>query len=517
MIVTESGYQLEANGLALMENDSYSDSNGFLLEAMGADSTFGNGIPVAETVLSLLRDGDLTSTTRYGNRTASFLVTVKAEHYQGLADGEATIAAVLDRPGELVWRVPGNGPVTIFDIVRSWSEFVFEDLSETMRLVRTFRVTFECLPDGRSVEERSFTWTGPSAVLKPTTSVTGWAVSSGTRSSVSEGGGVFSITATANPVTFTVAAPDFPLDDFLWIRTNNNDSSGIDDIAEPNITVNGVVIPNVEVFNVGLGVSDKRYLLMADVSQWRGQTVPISFTMQAATSPKVYGFATTSYPNLPVAAADIATFYSNPTPNGTTRGPALPNFGIGVVHPFGSSRAPCHLSFTAPAGGAFVYTAPDPVAALRSRGLPENIFGAFDITDVAGDEVEFGATVMWFPEGEHQTQVGRTEAQPLVLFPNGVWPQAGTGVTTIGDDATGSAYAYPADPDAALSFYTTSGAKNLVSPSPTLPMGYHGGAVAHENHVLHPVRSGFAVLDVNGAPISTTVTYYPRWKHHAAS
>jgi hypothetical protein len=186
--------------------------------------------------------------------------------------------------------------------------------------------------------------------------------------------------------------------------------------------------------------------------------------------------------------------------------------GIGVVDVGGTARTPCTIRFTAPAGGAFVYTAPDPNTVIRG-GSGETVFAAFTVADPDGGEVDVDGRLMWFPQGDHATHIGFTDPQPSELNPNGIWP-----VEAVGADVTlgGDRWTYPTDGRAAISFFDTTGDKALISPRPTLPTGYSGDAITHEVHALYPGRCGFAVLDINGDPIPATITYYKRWKHHAA-
>jgi hypothetical protein len=105
------------------------------------------------------------------------------------------------------------------------------------------------------------------------------------------------------------------------------------------------------------------------------------------------------------------------------------------------------------------------------------------------------------------------------LYPNGLWPvavAAGTSHTLVDLTVNAGPYSYPADPQAAVSFFPTAGAVTVISPGLDLPGGYQPGAVAHHPHVLHPGDCGFMLVDSAGAPISATITWYERWMHHAA-
>jgi hypothetical protein len=471
------------------------------------DYDLGNGVTVYDDLESLLRDGSLVSSTRTGNRT--LVLPIYVEDVTG-SQGRAVAGAALDLecrkpfttvtvyPGD--YGQPGAGPAMILDTFVGQSTV---DSDPGARLeqagLRRYVLTLPALPGVRSVEPVDIEWTGPSAVVKPVTSVTGWAVSAGTRTATTNGGvNCIQLSTTA---TVTVASPDVPLKDFLWIRSNMNRV----DLNNPVVTIGGTVVPIAELESItgsGSPGANRSYILMVDVSPWRGLQPEIKFTLTTGdANGRIYALHTTSYPNRPAAV---------PTENG---GQISASFGIGTADVVGTARAVCTVTFTAPAGGALVYTGPDPVAALRERGMGERVFGDFTVADADGVTITTGAQARWFPPGDHQVDIGATTPQPPALHPDGIWPTSGTGTTTVGDDATGHLISYPADPEAAVSFLATSGAKTLLPQTPALPEGYHGDAVTHDEHSLHPGRSGIGVVAVDGSPVSATFTYYPTWLH----
>lgn len=488
-----AGYQLElvdSDGSGLLELMA-NVTGAVRFDTLAVDATLGNAVPVAEAISSLMTDGGLTTIRSFGNRTAAFLVTITAPDPGALADGEAVLMAALDRVSALAWHVP-FGPSSFFDVVACWSEHQFDDLEEVRQVRRTFRVTFECLPFARSEGSITFTWTGPTE-LTPLTSFTGWTLVSGSAAYNANalGAGVPGIAASSTAVlrrTVTVQ-------DYLWFKT-----PGVPVSAKgvTSVKVNGTAIPDAEVHEEGNLFTTATRFYTVPVGAWRGQSVSVEFTLLSGTA--LTEFWTRSYPGAIVDAGD-----TRPK-------------GVDVIDVLGTARTPCTISFTAPAGGAFVYTGPDPDAAIRERGAGESVYGKFTVSG-GGAEVTVGNGLIWFPDGNHRISIGTTTPQPLELNPNGAWPTQASGqaLSGTGISAGASQFAYPVDSKAAISFFDTSGAKALISPSPSLPEGYFGGAVTHSAHTLHPGRSGFAVLDVNGDPISTTVTYYPRWKHHAAS
>ncbi|MCW2496394.1 hypothetical protein [Jatrophihabitans sp.] len=476
-MTSPTGYDLRIGDLSLMDNQD----NVFRLAALGADASLGNPVPVSEVITSLLRDGDLTTTTRFGNRTASFLVEITAPDAGGLASGEAALMAELDQVNTLTWQVP-YGADTLFDVIRSWPEFMMDDLVEVRQIKRTYRVTFECAPFGRSEGLVTVAWTGPGTEIS-TTSTTGYTVVGGGAIAVS--GGHIQKTTTASNLTLSRSVA---MDEYLWIKTEGEVPVSARHIT--SVTVNGTAIPDAQIRQEA---GSSKHFYTIPTGAWQGTTATVQFTITpwAAGSNRAIleEFWTVSYPNQFTAG-------SNTSPK-----------GIGVISTIGSARAPCTISFTAPAGGAFVYTAPDPNVLLREQGAAENVFAYFTVASADGDEYGVGPVLMWFPQGTHAAQIGFTDARPAELYPDGLWPTA-----------TPTALAQwinPADTRAAVSFFNTTGVKTLVSPSPSLPTGYDTAAMVHEVHAVYPGRMGFAVLDQNNDPIAATLTYYPHWWTHA--
>lgn len=495
------GYQLVLGDLALMR----STYPAFEINTLGADAQFGDPVPATEVIRSLMRDGDLTTTTRDGNRIAAFDFEVTSDSYQGLADGEERIMVELDKPNLLTWRLPNNeGPATVFEIVRSWSNFQFEDLSD-VRKERVFRVFFECLPYGRSEKLRTIEWTGY-AKADPLTSSSGWSTVGGGALTVS--GGVLRRSGAAG--SSVVAKKTLSLDRFLFIPAKPTNVGATNLAGVTKVTVDGIEVPGPGMFEYYNNHRGHTF----DTRQWAGRDASVEITIQAPAdgdNTAIYGLWRCGAPPTGAMRTDIHDFIT-----------ALPAteahrpLGVDAIKVPGTARCPIHITFTAPAGGAFIYTGPDPAESIRDRGSPEVVFSRFSVAGADGEEIEVSGRLMWFPEGDHATMIGFTDGQPAELFPEGPWPQAQTvvaieGITTPLDVQ----YAYPAETKAAITFFQDAGVKHIISPSPALPQGYHGGAAHHEVHVLHPPWSGFAVLDQFGRAIPATITFYPRWRHNA--
>lgn len=487
--LASTGYQLDADGFALCEHDTAVGR----VDTLAVEASFGNAVPVVEAMPSLMRDGDLTRTTRDGNRVVTFRHRVTAQTPRMLDElGEALIAAV-QSARQLRWQKPAGASSDCYDVLRVQTEKLADEQWDVRerRGVRVYRVSYECLPYVRSDKLETFTWTGGMSELNPLTSMTGWTTVSGSAS--------YAIGAGLLTSSTWRARRSFVVDSYLWFKVTlqTPDSSGSHAIT--SVTINGVSIPDSQIRAEAATSAIKFYTV--PVHAWRGQTVVLEFTLTplSASSAALAEIYTRSYPAPVVSSDDV-----NPR-------------GISVIDIIGTARTPCTISFTAPSGGAFVYTGPDPDDRIRVEGAGEQVFGKFTVTGDDGAEVSIASQLMWYPEGDHTANVGLTPSQLVELNPNGVWPTQRTGApVTLGDDTAASQFAYPSDPDAAISYFATTGAKTLIAPSPALPQGYHGDAVAYERHHLHPGRSGFAVLNQYGDPINATVSYYPRWKHNAA-
>lgn len=463
--MTSNGYDLRLGSLSLLANDLGS----YKFAALGNEFTLGNPVAqVSQTISSMLRDGDLTTTTRFGNRVASFLVEITAQDAGGLAAGMAALDAELDKPNTMTWQVP-YGPDTIFEVVRSTSDWMFDDLVEVRQIKRTMRVEVECLPFGHDEDELVINWTGP-GVEESTASTTGWNVIGGGAIEVS--GGHIQKTTTGSSLTLSRSVL---LNEYVWIKIEGQFGSSS---LLSSVSVDGVSIPDAEVRAEKLA---GHHFYTVPTGSWRGQTATFQFTFAGDSAQSnraiLEEFWTVGYPNKTPVVATVQPL------------------GIGVIEPGGSARAGFTATFTVPTGGAWLFTCPDPNASLRERGAAEMQWTYETIVD---------------PPDNYQIVTTPTEVQPLALYPNGVWPQ-----TTFGTKSYGFPTSIVPD-DSAVTYFNTTGAKTVVSATAALGEGYHADAIAHEEHVLHPGRSGFALLDQDGAPIACTITYKRHWKHLAA-
>lgn len=488
--LASTGYQLDADGFALCEHDTAAGR----VDTLAVEASFGNAVPVVEAMPSLMRDGDLTRTTRDGNRVVTFRHRVTAQTPRMLDELGETLIAAVQSTQQLRWQKPAGASSDCYDVVRVQTERLSDEQWDVRerRGVRVYRVSYECLPYVRSDKASTFTWTGPSVELAPMNSTAGWTVVGGGAITSVAGTPPYLQRTTSGGITLQRTVT---LGEYLWLIVGEGPSDGA---KLASATVGGTSIASAKWHRQYLGGNLAAYIV--PTGSWSGQSAVVEVAISNSSSwidrAALFAFYSVEYPNLGASSLN--------TP-----------IGIDVVDVEGTARTPCTISFTAPAGGAFVYTAPDPNASIRTKGAGEAAFAKFTVTDDNGTEVSVGSQLMWFPPGNHLTNIGITDSQPLELNPNGVWPTQASGVVDLGD-VTGTQWAYPIDVMAAISAFSTSGAKNLISASSAIPQGYHSDAATHEEHVLHPPRCGFAVMDVNGEPITTTVTYYARGKHNAA-
>jgi hypothetical protein len=125
---------------------------GYWMYALGEGATLGNPVPIEQSLASQLMDGSVSRRTGYGNRTPGFDVVVAADDSIALAKGQAALYLACDNPTTLLFTPPdGLAVLTRFEVVTANAEWLFDDWEE-LRLYRTFRVTFNCMPFGQSPE-----------------------------------------------------------------------------------------------------------------------------------------------------------------------------------------------------------------------------------------------------------------------------------------------------------------------------------------------------------------------------
>lgn len=479
------------------------------------DPSFGETNPIAGETTSLLGDGEITTTQGFGNEVLQLWVLIEANDHANLALGEARLMEELDRDNTLTWGGP-VGPRSVFEIVRSWSDFSFEDLADA-RCWRLFRLSLEVLPDVRSEEPVTFTWSGPNRILS--LAEAGWSQISPTGARLLENytfGDSVGIRAGTGTTRLTVIETIAPvLVDGYFLHLCQTYTAGGQ--PDPRVWIGGELLPAATSWvqqRFGSSLVDQNVF---DVSAWRGtmQTVRIEFTSPGSISASLSRLNRVVWSNYPNPACVVQEA------GGSVRVP----HGIDVLEIEGTARTGLQVEFDADGATltpvyTAVYTGPDPLRALRERGAAEVGWGYADVSDPDGDVITYDGIDTYLPQGRTVGALFVTSGQPLVLNPDGVWPEYRH------DTSTGAFFGYPESERAAVSLTrcTSPTPVTVLSPSIDAPSGLTDGGTfqAHEPHQLHPKRTGFAVIAQEAPvgigktyPVSCTVTYYPRWRHHA--
>lgn len=156
----------------------------FVFNVVADRFSMGNADPVRAVVLSLLADGDLVRTTRFGNREVSFDVEITGPDLASVAQGEAALRREVGRGNALTWQAPDTFAVpSVFDVVYSSMSQTFNDLDE-LRRKRTFTLTLTCAPFARSQSAVTVAAIAPPSTETPTTATlnnadttSGWSAS----------------------------------------------------------------------------------------------------------------------------------------------------------------------------------------------------------------------------------------------------------------------------------------------------------------------------------------------------
>lgn len=443
-----------------------------------------------DVIASFMLDGSFAGSKGAGNREGMTL-PVYIEWPDSLVGARRAeeLELELEKPTNEVIFYPGDGagPPTVLETFVGDIDHDYDQDKEQAGL-RRYLLTIPALPFARAKELETFTWTGPGTEVAPLTALPADWTASPAPTPGDTGAGPFLEMSTTTTWTMKIRA-----DNYIWMQLLSG--TAVNETSVHDITVNGEPVDSDTVrFEAG-------FFYTIPTEKWQGQLVTVSMQINAfgGSHTKLKEFWTVAYPN----------------PGAKTSGGISRPWGLDIVDVKGSVRTPCSIRFTAPAGGAFVISMPDPNAALR-RGASEIVFANFTVTDPAGAEIAVDDGLAYFVEGSHQVTIGRTAPRPLELNPDGVFPQRSMQSFSGGGISTGFQYPFPEDRRAATTFFTTAGAKSLISPTPALKSGFRSDAAWHTIHSMHAGRCGFGVYDVAGNPITTEVSYYPRNRIHAA-
>lgn len=149
--------------------------DGYWFELLADGMTPGSPEAVKAVVATLMRDGEDERITRYGNRTFTFRVAVRAPDSEALHRGEAALAAELGGRSTITWMPPdGYGALTVYDVLNSTMDPEFDDLGLLRSpLQMVYSVTATCLPWPRSATPTEFATTAPSGETVLTIPVAG--------------------------------------------------------------------------------------------------------------------------------------------------------------------------------------------------------------------------------------------------------------------------------------------------------------------------------------------------------
>lgn len=249
-------------GSLLLTDSTPDDNHGYIFNVLADGVGFGVAAGAQEIVTSLLADGDLVRTTRYGNREVTFLVEITGPDLGSLAQGEAALRSEVGRGNSLTWQAPDVLSVpTVFDVLTSGMSQTFDDLDE-LRRRRTFSVTLTCAPFARSANAIVVPALAPPPITPSTVVVdlcsatTGWAAEPGDSLFIDSGsvrttvpGGV----AGNNTLTLTRAASiDVTAHPFLeidWYASLSPAAvAGGTPVPAPIVTAAGVTLPEAARF-----------------------------------------------------------------------------------------------------------------------------------------------------------------------------------------------------------------------------------------------------------------------------
>lgn len=286
------------------------ETHGYSFDVLAEGVGFGVAAGVQEVVTSLLADGDLVRTSRYGNREVTFKVEVTGPSLAALAQGEAALRREVGRANLLTWQAPDVISVpTVFEVVTSEMSQDFDDLDELARR-RVFAVTLTCAPFARSVDAVTVTALAPAAGVTATISdgstTTSWTAAS--PATITSDGADLTVSGTDSTVLAGYsAAVSFASTRFLVVDVTLNGLplnfrlfvTGSSRVVEPVVVratsqtrflyvydLDGVSATNLQFWVYSPTVSSKSFKIH-DVS--RTDTIPQVSTRQTARSIEVHG------------------------------------------------------------------------------------------------------------------------------------------------------------------------------------------------------------------------------------
>lgn len=163
---------------------------------------------VYDTLVSLLSDGDLSTSDRVSNRTLTFSVLIEGEALTDLAASEAALIAECDKPRNTLTIDPGDGVAlpAVFDIFRVQARLQYDDTLE-QATYRRYELTIPArpYPRGADLVVTPAAGTATETVLDSCSATTNWTTTGGATPTLDSG---TLVSATAAPARLDRAGLD---------------------------------------------------------------------------------------------------------------------------------------------------------------------------------------------------------------------------------------------------------------------------------------------------------------------
>lgn len=545
----------------LLLTDDLPSDDGYRLNVLADGASFGVAQSVQEVVTSLLADGDIVRTTRYGNREVTFSVEITGDSLVSVQAGEVALRREIGKGNLLAWEAPDVVPVpTVFEVVDSSMEQVFNDLDELKRR-RIFRVSLTCAPWARSLDPVTVSAIAGGAttptLVDACNSTTGWTSTYIDTVITSAGGAV--ISTRSKPMTDMVRTGSIVMSSTHYLLLEH---TGILNV----LFINGVTVP----VTVARTLTNGRTLSVFETS---GATIT-SFRALTKVDGLLSIFEVSKSATLPqVSPRQVARVIAV---GGTERTPAsirvksangTDKLGLTIVHTSpedGSGYSPPLRRWrtsgnTVTADSTAVSGAREPlhpnavVAQVPTSSLPEGgyLLCAYIRVGVAGTYSVFfsGVTLLPPPNASvglgpvvNQVRLTFPVAHTWVLVPLGlmslptVRTSAGKVVVSIQRANTESvdmlideAWLFRVDDDCALTIGDIAATNlwidspDVNSPVPTYWMGDSMDARAHPgpslrpgNHTLSPDGTATFAATLGTEYPEVSGTFFRRWHSNAA-
>lgn len=487
------------------------------------------GSPEATKVIveSLLRDGDDSRITRYGNRTITFQVVINAASAIGLGDGEAALAMQVGGRNELAWTPP-DGYVqtkTIFTVLNSQMQYVPDDTtSEVLGPVhsRTYSLTLECEPFGRSA----------SAITSS------FALSAATVTTVDDGTSLTGWTLGPSPMD-----PSMALDTFGGVSCIKlTIANGPTYISNVGVTANRAGTISGNYIGIDVAWATSIYLNVNS-----GRTVSPVAVVPVDTFYRRFWFLN------PGGSSYDITAYQDAGPAGGSvyidkivSSANIDSAAASVVSVKGSARTQAAITLAKSTStlltSAIIYTDP----ALLTHGYHPAVQASWALAP-QGTYVLYASGFGLSPDTQYTTTISDSKSRlqtvvirssrntpfvPMGEFYLGGFQDGRLGALTVsilneGGFAVNSPtlHLFRKDDDTALTFVDGFSASSLSLETPTTKQPFGGlwadgvsvldKVTSLENPVIAPPLAPFVFI--TNAPTTQSVTYYPRWHTFAGS